>query len=94
MNGLRQAVLLTLVIAGCAGCKRESRTVLEKVDVDAEGLLKESALGWFAGELNGRVADTLRTNGLPVLSNGFPTLSTAGVVSPCASVAAACSPVG
>jgi hypothetical protein len=67
---LRHAGLLTLLVAACAGCKHESKTVLQKVDVDAEDLLKESALGWFPGELNARVADTLRTHGLPVLKEG------------------------
>lgn len=67
---MRHAVLAGLLMACCAGCKREAKPVLQKVDVDAEELLKESALGWFPGELNARVADTLRTNGLPVLKEG------------------------
>ncbi len=80
MRFARHAVLVALVIAGCAGCKRESKTVLQKVDVDAEALLKESALGWFPGELNARVADTLRTSGLPVLKEGEDSPSGARVL--------------
>ena len=59
--------LLALVVGGC---KRETKTVFQKIDVDAEELLKESALGWFPGELNGRIAAALSANALPVLKEG------------------------
>jgi HEAT repeat protein len=70
-NRLRSLALLALGLAACSGgCRRDAKTVIQSVDLDAEGFLKQSALGWFPGELNGRIADTLRTNGLPVLKEG------------------------
>jgi len=63
-------VVLALLGLVAGGCKRETKTVFQKVDVDAEELLKESALGWFPGELNGRIASALSANGLPVLKEG------------------------
>ena len=63
-------MLLALCALVVCGCKRETKTVLAKVDVDAEELLKESALGWFPGELNGRIAAAMGANGLPVVKEG------------------------
>lgn len=65
LSGLALAALLAL-----AGCTRESPAVFAKIDVQSEELLKESALGWFPGELSGRLAGALGSNGVPVLKDG------------------------
>lgn len=70
MISLRHAVVVALLALVVAGCKRETKTVFQKVDVDAEALLKESALGWFPGELNGRIAGALGSHALFVLKEG------------------------
>jgi hypothetical protein len=61
---------LALVALVVGGCKRETKTVFQKIEVDAEELLKEPALGWFPGELNGRIAGALGAHALPVLKEG------------------------
>ncbi len=70
MIPIRSALLWALLGLFVAGCKHENKAVFQKVDVDAEALLKESALGWFAGELDGRIAAALGANALPVLKEG------------------------
>lgn len=71
---------LVLAAALGAACKRETKTVFQKIDVDAEELLKESALGWFPGELTGRIAAAMSANGLAVLKEGEKVPSGAAVL--------------
>lgn len=70
-TGLRTCLaiagVLLLLLLPLAGCRRETKTVFQKIDVDAEELLKESSLGWFPGELNARLAAAMGGSGLSVL---------------------------
>lgn len=77
---LRTVVPIALALALSGGCKREQKTVFQKIDVDAEELLKESALGWFPGELTGRIAAAMGANGLAVLKEGEQAPSGAAVL--------------
>jgi len=78
--GFRRQAFVALACLALASCSGEKKTVLQRVDVDAEQLLKESSLGWFPGELNARIAAAMTANGLPVVKEGEKAPSGANVL--------------